>query len=49
MWDIIRDQEENLYEGEWVNNRKDGRGVQIYPNGTRYDGWWNNGMNHGYG
>ena len=43
--ELVRDQDENLYEGEWVNNKKDGRGVQIYPNGTRYDGWWKDGVN----
>ena len=48
-WQLIRDQDDNLYEGEWLNNKKDGRGVQIYPNGTRYDGWWKDGVNHGFG
>jgi len=28
---------------------KDGRGVQIWPNGIRYDGYWKEGKNHGYG
>lgn len=25
-------------------NQKDGRGVQIWPDGSRYDGFWRDGM-----
>ena len=37
------------YEGEQIFNIKDGRGVEILSNGSRYDGFWQNGNYHGYG
>ena len=40
-----------VYQGEWLvnENQKDGRGVQIWPDGSRYDGFWRDGMANGYG
>lgn len=40
-----------LYQGEWNDDQelRDGRGVQIWKNGSRYDGFWKNGMAHGLG
>jgi len=40
-----------VYQGEWsiITNQRDGRGVQIWPNGSRYDGWWLNDSASGYG
>lgn len=26
------------YEGEWVGNKRDGRGTQVWPDGAKYDG-----------
>ena len=39
------------YQGEWneFENLRDGRGIQIWPNGSRYDGFWKDGMAHGPG
>ena len=35
-----------IYQGEWnvETNQKDRRGVQIWPDGSRYDGFWKNGV-----
>ena len=27
----------------------DGMGVQVWPDGSRYDGFWQNGKKNGYG
>ena len=42
---------ESKYEGEWDRKRNciDGRGVQIWNDGTRYEGMWVDGKQHGYG
>ena len=40
-----------MYEGEWhpEKNERDGRGIQIWPDGSRYDGFWKDGVACGYG
>jgi len=37
------------YQGEWANNKKNGYGVQVFPNGQKYEGQWANGMRNGEG
>ena len=39
------------YEGEWntITNVKEGRGVQIWQDGSRYDGYWSDDMANGHG
>ena len=37
------------YQGEILNNVKDRRGIAIFPDGNRYDGFWKNDMPHGFG
>ncbi|KAK6328282.1 hypothetical protein J4Q44_G00002600 [Coregonus suidteri] len=37
------------YEGEWVNNNREGWGVRCYPSGNLYEGQWRNNMRHGEG
>jgi hypothetical protein len=37
------------YHGEWTNNRKNGYGVQVFPNGNKYEGQWGNGQRNGEG
>jgi len=38
------------YNGEWENNRKNGKGTQFWKkNGAIYDGDWVNDLRHGYG
>ena len=46
---LISAKDGTKYEGEMIKGAKDGRGVQIYENGARYDGGWKNDKNHGFG
>jgi hypothetical protein len=46
--DILVDQN-GTYEGEWVNNQRNGQGTQIFKNGVRYEGTWSNNKFHGKG
>ena len=41
-----------LYEGEWVKNQdriRMGRGAQLWPDGSRYEGYWLDGKACGPG
>lgn len=38
-----------IYDGVWVNGRRNGYGVQIFPGGDRYEGGWRNDLRHGQG
>ena len=33
----------NKYEGEYKDNKKNGKGTYIYANGDKYKGEWKNG------
>lgn len=37
------------YHGEWTDNKKNGYGVQVFPNGEKYEGQWGNGLRNGEG
>ena len=37
------------YEGEYVDDKKEGHGVFTWPDGRQYDGSWKNGKQHGFG
>lgn len=37
------------YRGEWVDNSKNGYGVQVYPNGQKYEGQWEGDLRNGEG
>lgn len=37
------------YQGEWKDNKKNGYGVQVFPNGQKYEGQWAGGMRNGEG
>ena len=37
------------YEGEWLNNRKDGIGIETYKDGSKYMGEYKNGLKQGLG
>jgi len=37
------------YTGEWVNDKKSGRGTMYFKNEDRYDGYWLNDLPHGEG
>ena len=38
-----------VYEGDWVNGLKHGKGVARYKDGTEYNGEWQNDVKHGAG
>ena len=38
-----------IYEGEMVDNKREGRGVCLYNNGLLYEGEWKRNKEHGYG
>ena len=40
---------EAKYQGEWVNSVRDGRGYQIWPDGSLYEGFWKNNKANGRG
>lgn len=40
---------EAKYQGEWVENVRDGRGYQIWPDGSLYEGFWSNNKANGRG
>lgn len=31
------------YEGEYIDDKKDGKGIFYWPDGRKYDGEWKNG------
>ncbi|KAJ8363842.1 hypothetical protein SKAU_G00126730 [Synaphobranchus kaupii] len=37
------------YEGDWVNNIREGWGMRCYPSGNVYEGRWKNNARHGDG
>lgn len=43
-----KDANGTLYEGEWVGEKHEGRGIQI-KDGNRYDGQFVDNQYHGYG
>ena len=46
---FMRDQNNRVYEGEWLNDCRHGRGYERYPNGNIYQGQFKNGKAHGHG
>ncbi|MDR2590467.1 MAG: hypothetical protein LBC71_05735 [Oscillospiraceae bacterium] len=38
-----------IYEGDWVNDRRSGRGVMTHPSGDIYEGEWRNDQYNGWG
>ena len=38
-----------IYEGEWLDNKRDGYGKQIWPDESKYEGNWLNDKANGYG
>ena len=45
----IEFEERYVYEGQWLNNERNGRGVQLWRGGSIYEGYWKNNVAHGYG
>jgi hypothetical protein len=40
---------DKLYEGEWINGIKEGRGIYRYTDGRYYEGEWKNDKKEGHG
>lgn len=38
-----------VYEGQWKNNERNGRGKQLWKDGSVYEGYWKDNLAHGYG
>lgn len=38
-----------MYTGQYVDDKKEGFGIYLLPDGRRYEGWWVNGKQHGIG
>jgi hypothetical protein len=38
-----------VYEGQWYNGQKAGRGRQLWRDGSYYEGYWASNMASGYG
>jgi hypothetical protein len=38
-----------VYQGQWKNNFRSGRGKQIWRDGSYYEGYWLENMASGYG
>ena len=38
-----------VYEGDYVEDKKQGMGTVTWPDGRAYEGMWKNGMQHGLG
>lgn len=37
------------YDGEYVDDKKDGFGIYYWTDGRKYEGWWFKGKQHGLG
>ena len=37
------------YTGNFLNDKKEGKGELVWPDGKKYDGDWKNGRQHGEG
>ena len=46
---IFTDSKGNIFEGDWKNNFKHGKGVLLYNNKDKYEGDWKNNFRHGKG
>jgi hypothetical protein len=36
-----------MYEGKWVANKREGKGISISADGTKYTGEWKNDKQNG--
>ena len=37
------------YEGEFVDDHREGQGIHVWPDGSKYEGGWLKGKYHGFG
>ena len=46
----MKSEYEVIYKGEWnLLNKREGKGIQIWKDGSKYEGYWKNDMANGYG
>ena len=46
----MKSEYEVVYRGEWnFLNKREGRGIQIWQDGSKYEGYWKDDMANGYG
>ena len=45
----LRINPKKIISGEYKNDKKEGHGVFVWPDGRKYDGQWLNGKQHGIG
>ena len=38
-----------MYEGDWINNKREGYGIYYQKNGEYYKGHWKSGLTYGEG
>ena len=38
-----------MYDGEWKNDKRDGKGIMIFANGGKYEGEWKGDLMNGKG
>ncbi|CDI81096.1 hypothetical protein, conserved [Eimeria praecox] len=48
-WTVGRNLQQNQYEGQFQNGRREGVGAFSYSNGARYEGSWVADQKHGFG
>ena len=46
---VLKDEYENKYEGEIINDQANGKGTKIYKDGRIYTGEFKNNKRNGYG
>ena len=46
---IFRWNDGRVYEGQFINDRKEGYGILTWPDNRKYEGSWVNGKQDGYG
>lgn len=46
---IYRKPHGDHFEGTYFNDKRDGFGIELYSDGTRYEGIWKNGIKEGKG
>jgi hypothetical protein len=54
FWKVVTNTKENGKElkvtfRNKTNGRMEGRGIQIYQDGSRYEGWWQDNLPNGHG
>ena len=45
----IEDYMEKVYDGEWKNDMREGRGIETWTDGERFEGYFINDLRNGKG